>query len=329
MRQGEASAIHVQEPLLLVVWESGMRSVDGASNQLGTAGDAVSAHRVHDSHRVEKFLMVHRKDGLNVLFRAAKQTLLDVWMKDHKGIPGIIAVMHTFGKDLKWNPHMHCIVTCGGLDGQQWRWMRFVSYGRLAVVWRYHVVNGVRELGKKQWKGAQYTKFNRWLNMLYQKKWYVNVGKRLDSLEFTVKYIGRYAKRPVIAETRLKSFDGETVSFAYKDGGLQKEVVLQIPVLEFIGKLVRHIPEKHHRMIRYSGLFASRVKQKMLGLVHAALKDGALPIHTPKKIRSWRDRIIDWSHVDPHQCTCGKTMRLVELVIALRNGEWKRVTMPP
>jgi hypothetical protein len=273
--------------------------------------------------------MVHRKEGLDVLFWAAKQALLDVWAKDGKGVPGIIAVMHTFGKDLKWNPHVHCIVTCGGLAGERWKWMMFVSYKRLAAVWRYHVVDELRKLGKQRCQSVEYRKFNRWLNMLYAKKWYVNVGKKLDSLEFTVKYIGRYAKRPVIAETRLKSFDQNTVEFSYKDRSLEDEVLLKLPVLEFIGKLVRHIPERNHRMIRYSGIFASRVKQKMLGLVSAALGESTLPLHTPRRIRSWRERVIDWAKVDPHQCSCGQMMRMAELMIALKDGGWKRVMVPP
>jgi hypothetical protein len=273
--------------------------------------------------------MAHRKEGLDVLFYAAKQTLLEVWTKDRKGVPGIIAVMHTFGKDLKWNPHVHCIVTSGGLEGQEWKWMTFVSYKRLSAVWRYHVVDGLRSIGRKRWKEVEYTRFNRWLNGLYRKQWYVNVGKRLDSLEFTVRYIGRYAKRPVIAETRLRSFDGETVAFSYRDKVLQKEVVLRLPVLEFMGKLVRHIPEKHHRMIRYAGIFASRVKQEKLGLVAAALGQGALPLHAPRRVRSWRERVVDWSQEDPHRCACGRMMRMAELVIALKHGGWKRVMVPP
>jgi hypothetical protein len=52
------------------------------------------------------------------------------------------------------------------------------------------------------------------------------------------------------------------------------EVLLRLPVVEFIGKMVRHIPEKHHRMIRYSGIFGSRVKVEKLGLVWAALEEG-------------------------------------------------------
>jgi hypothetical protein len=274
-------------------------------------------------------LMIHRKEGLDVLFRAAKQTLLEVWAKAGKGMPGIIAVMHTFGGDLKWNPHVHTIVTCGGLEGKRWRWMLFVSYRRLKGVWKYHVVDGLRQWGKERYRGEAYRRFNRWLDVLYRKQWYVHVGKRLDSLEFTVRYIGRYAKRPVMAETRLKGFDGETVEFSHRDKVLQREVLLRLPVMEFIGKLVRHIPEKHHRMIRYAGIFASRVKQEALGLVQAALGEGCLPVYAPKGVRTWRERILEWTGVDPYRCRCGGMMRLLELVIVKRGGGMMRVTVPP
>lgn len=273
--------------------------------------------------------MVHRKEGLDVLFRAAKQTLLDVWAREKKGVPGIIAVMHTFGGDLKWNPHMHCIVTCGGLLGERWRWMLFVPYRRLKAAWKYNVVDGLRQWGKERYQGVEYRRFNRWLDFLYQKKWYVHVGKRLDSLEFTIKYIGRYAKRPVIAETRLKSLDGEIVTVSHKDKVLQREVMLRLPVTEFIGKVVRHIPEKHHRMIRYSGLFASRVKAEKLGWVWAAVEEGGLPIYAPRPVRSWRERMMEWKGEDPYRCSCGKMMRIVALVIARRGGGWMRVAVPP
>lgn len=273
--------------------------------------------------------MVHRKEGLDSLFQASKQTLLEVWEKAGKGLPGIIAVMHTFGGDLKWNPHVHCIVTCGGLEGERWRSMTFVPYRRLRGAWKYQVIDGLRWWGKERYRGEEYRRFNRWLDMLYRKEWYVNVGKRLDSLEYTVKYIGRYAKRPVIAETRLRSFDGETVDVSHTDKVLQKEVMLRMPVLEFIGKLVRHIPEKHHRMIRYSGLFASRVKAEKLGLVQAALDEGCLPVFAPRPVRSWRERMLAWTGEDPYQCSCGRIMQIVELVIARRDGEWMCVQVPP
>jgi hypothetical protein len=273
--------------------------------------------------------MIHRKKGLDVLFRAAKQTLLDVWERERKGVPGIIAVMHTFGGDLKWNPHVHCMVTCGGLEGERWKHMTFVPYRRLRSVWKYHVADGLRRWGKERYAGAAYRRFNRWLDGLYRKEWYVHVGKRLDSLEYTIRYIGRYAKRPVIAETRLKGFDGKTVTVSHKDKALQREVMLRLPVEEFIGKVVRHIPEKHHRMIRYAGLFAGRVKAQKLGWAGAALEAGCLPIHAPRPVRSWRERMIEWTGEDPYRCSCGMMMCLRELVIATRDGGWMSVRIPP
>jgi hypothetical protein len=196
-------------------------------------------------------------------------------------------------------------------------------------VWKYNVVDGLRRWGKRNYWGQEYTRFNRWLDSLYRKEWYVNVGKRLDSLECTIKYIGRCAKRPVIAETRLKSFDGEIVTVSRRDKVLQREVMLRLPVSEFIGKVVRHIPEKHHRMIRSSGLFASRVKAEKLASVWAAVEDGGLPIHVPRPVRSWRERMIEWNGKDPYWCACGQMMRIVALMIATKDGGWMRIEVPP
>ncbi len=273
--------------------------------------------------------MVQRKEGLDVLFRGAKDAVLSVWEHMGKGMPGIIAVMHTFGGDVKWNPHVHIIVTCGGLEDEAWKWVNFVPYRRLKAAWKYAVVNGIRQWAKGMYTGKRYTRFNRWLDTLYRKEWYVNVGKKLDSLEFTIRYIGRYAKRPVMAETRLKEFDGETVVFTHKDKVLQKEMEIRLPVGEFIGKLVRHIPGKHHRMIRYSGVFASRVKQEKLGMVQAALGGGYLPVYAMKKVRTWRERMREWTGVDPYQCSCGRMMALVELVVRVKGGGMAVIRGPP
>lgn len=329
MRSREEDTIHLQEPVLLIMRESCMRCVDGESHQLGAAGNAVPAHRVHDSVRTAGFLLVHRKEGLDVLFRAAKDAILTVWGDLKKGVPGIIAVVHTFGGDLKWNPHVHVIVTCGGLNGEQWKWMNFVPYEKLKAAWQYGVVDGIRQQAKEHCTGKAYTRFNRGLDFLYRKKWYVNVGKKLDSLEITVRYIGRYTKRPVMAETRLKEFDGETVTFTHKDKQVQAEAEIRLPVEEFIGKLVRHIPEKNHRMIRYAGIFASRVKREKLALVRAALGEGCLPMYAPKPMPSWRERIRTWTGVDPYQCSCGRMMALVCLVVRVKGGKVMTIRGPP
>jgi hypothetical protein len=281
--------------------------------------------------------MVHRKEGLNALFRAATGTLKEIWEKKGAGMPGIIAVVHTFGSDLKWNPHVHVIVTCGGLkeevDGS-WKWVGvdFVPFAFLRQCWRYHVIDELRQWGRKKWEKKEYDVFNCDLNAWYvldgKKEWYVHWGKRLKSLEYTVKYVGRYTKKPVIAETRLKGFDGEVVEFSHRDKVRKEEVMIRMEVREFIGRLVRHIPEKNHRMIRYAGLFANCVKKEMLARARSVLLD-CLPVYVEKPVRSWRERIWEWTGVDPYRCACGGMMELVCVVVRVKGGGMIAIRGPP
>lgn len=71
-----------------------------------------------------------------------------------------------------------------------------------------------------------------------------------------VKYIGRYLGRPVIATSRIDSYDGDCVTFHYNRHEDNKYVEETLPVMEFIQRLIQHIPEKHYKMIRYGGLYA-------------------------------------------------------------------------
>ena len=75
-----------------------------------------------------------------------------------------------------------------------------------------------------------------------------------------IKYIGRYLGRPVIATSRIDSYDGDNVTFHYNRHEDDKYVVETIPAIDFIKRLIRHIPEKHFKMIRYGGIYARHHK---------------------------------------------------------------------
>ncbi len=70
------------------------------------------------------------------------------------------------------------------------------------------------------------------------------------------KYIGRYLGRPVIATSRIDSYDGENVTFHYNRHEDEKLITETVPVLDFISRLVQHIPEKHFKQVRYYGIYA-------------------------------------------------------------------------
>ncbi len=125
-----------------------------------------------------------------------------------------------------------------------------------------------------------YSCFNKVMSTIYKLTWYVHIGKSLLDPQATVRYIGRYTKRAVLAEYRITRYDGKIVRFAFKDyaqGG--KTSYKTMPVLAFIGRLIRHIPDKHFKMVRYAGLFATRWKAQYLAQARAGPRGSSRSCH--------------------------------------------------
>lgn len=124
------------------------------------------------------------------------------------------------------------------------------------------------------------------------------------------KYIGRYLGRPVIATSLIDKYDGENVTFHYNRHEDNKLIVETIPVMEFISRLIRHIPEKHFKQIRYYGLYA-RHKETDKKLVLAIAKEKRKALLS---FNRWRDCTLASFGYDPLKCPhCGKTMLFLEL----------------
>lgn len=274
----------------------------------------------------------NRWESLNLMLRAAYASL-EQWARERKGMRhGVVAVIHTFGSDIKWHPHLHFLVTEGGLslDGKHWirpykeGWLRCEA--GLKKMWRYHCIKAFREAHRQRRlrfpAKCRFLKifpcFNKMLSNLYELNWYVHIGACLRDPASTVRYIGRYTKRAVLAEYRITHYDGQTVRFRFKDyanGGATSYKTL--PVLAFIGRLIRHIPDKHFKMVRYFGLFATRWKKRYLEQARQALgqKDVKLDERTLQSLLPWRERQKAATQQDPLLCrVCRKPMRLVSIV---------------
>ena len=100
------------------------------------------------------------------------------------------------------------------------------------------------------------------LNKLWSLTWYAYIGASLVDPRFSIQYIGRYTKRAVMAEYRIVYYDGKIVRFSYKDyANGAKTSYMTLKVYTFIGRLIRHIADKHFPMIRYycRGLITTRI----------------------------------------------------------------------
>jgi hypothetical protein len=169
-------------------------------------------------------------------------------------------------------------VTLGGLTKDLTAWEKiFFHQATLMRMWRYSVIKLFRETPNlvippniQTQLNSAFT-FTDVLNQLYQKPWIVHCSKPSEDYKKNVNYLGRYAKRPAIAESKLKHYDGHEVAFKYLDHTTKTYRQSVLTVEEFIGRFVQHIPDSDFRMIRYYGFLANRVRGKYLPLVYQLL----------------------------------------------------------
>src|SRR3990167_9764670 len=217
---------------------------------------------------------------LNKIAKLAADCIKAVGRKK-KITPGIFIAIHTFGRDLKRNVHIHVSVTNGGLsdDLTQWKNLYF-KQNVLMKMWRYKVIALFRKTHNQQPliipKAIQkelnplFT-FNHFLNKLYKKKWIVDCAPPSKDHIHNVDYLGRYIKRPPIADSKLRHYDGNEVTFQYLDHKTERYKKLTLTIEQFIGRFVQHIPDVNFRMIRYYGFLANSIRGKLLPVVYQLL----------------------------------------------------------
>lgn len=190
----------------------------------------------------------------------------------------------------------------------------------------FNIPNELKELWQRKLKCRD---FYTATVMLYKIIWYVHIGERLDNAVFTVRYIGRYAKRPCLSETKILyyNFEERIVRFGYHDKITDTDKIETVSVEEFLIRLIRHIPEKNFRMIRYYGLYANAVRNKLLPILIpqiAALYTTAELTYEPKK--TWRELMVESTGVDPLVCpNCNVRMDLTSVTYKTRDGPMKTV----
>jgi len=252
---------------------------------------------------------LENRELLNCLFSAVSSVVLRMFHKDSKTesfTPGFISVLHTFGRDLKWNPHIHCLISEGGLGNRgHWRSKTHFNYKLMRDSFQTALLN---ELQKHL--GSSFKKVKASIYKNHKNGFYVYAKPNKCNPGTVIKYIGRYLGRPVIASSRIDDYDGENVTFHYNRHEDNELVYETIPALNFIERLIRHIPEKHFKMIRYYGLYARhRESDKKLNHAIAKEKHGIY-----LSFNKWRECILASFGYDPLKCPCcGNSMSFLEL----------------
>jgi len=197
-----------------------------------------------------------RKVLMDTAHRTIKKVFSNITKKDIE--PGSIEAIHPFGRDVKFQPHVHSIVTEGGFskDGKFISLGRYISYNALHRKWQYEILNALRKYVSKSIIDEAFRK--------YPKGFCVYVRpEQIKSSKYLAKYIGRYVRHPAIANSRIIAYNGEAVRFYYKDNknALHYKIML---VNDFISAIIQHIPEKNERLVRYYGIYSRRKIRRTL-----------------------------------------------------------------
>ncbi len=203
-----------------------------------------------------------------------------------KLMPGVIAVVHPFGKDIEFKPHTHCLVTEGGFNqkGKFIHLGEYIPYELFHLLWQEEVLNAFRKYLPKEKIDYFFKK--------YPKGFYVYVKpERIHSGKGLIEYIGRYIRHPAIANSRIDRYNGEVVRFFYEDH--ERKIRRRVmKVFDFISAIIQHIPEKHFRLVRYYGVCARR----KTGIVRSFIQQSIIPSSNPIKNISKRSFLCPKCH---------------------------------
>jgi len=198
---------------------------------------------------------------LRILMDAVSKTMKRMVKHRRRAIPGVVCVLHPYGRDLSLNPHVHALATEGGLTRRgEWIPVTFMEYRKLRRIWQYELLTNLKKHMPRSHETSQL------IDNLFRKHpegFYVRAERRVTNPRRTARYIGRYIRHPAIAESRITNFDmqAKTVTFWYQRNGAKETIT--IPVMEFIDRVVKLIPDKNLKLVRYYGLYARRTRNKL------------------------------------------------------------------
>lgn len=267
------------------------------------------------------FFLRHR-NALKFLSKTASQSTLYYFQVKHKITPWILSVIHTFGAKLNRNAHIHLIVSCGGISkNNSFKHISFIPYKLLLVSRKKYLIKNLKIWCTNNLHWNCLVSEKKLLNFLYsqkkmdsneEKSRYIYFSKKANNFETVLSYIGRYLKRPVIAQSRIIHYDWKNVTYSYVDKYDGEVKYITVPALDFLKTLIQHIPNKFFKMVQYSGIFANRSKRKYLKII-------GIYYHNynklPKIPNTFRERIILFTGVDPLKCKCWWYFRKFQIFI--------------
>ncbi len=228
-------------------------------------------------HELNSLFLNNQKEMYNLLFTTA-WSVLKTFFEDekHLGVKGAMtSVLHTWGQNLSYHPHLHCIVPAGGIT-KNGKWKASRSKGKflfpvkaLSKVFRARFVEGIKLISKEN----QIVLSNSFFDKLFEKEWVIYAKRPFKRVNTVLKYLGRYTHRIAISNNRIENIEGDKIQFSsknYRNDGKSESV--ELTANEFLRRFCLHILPPRFRKIRHYGFLSGRKKKVYLAQIRKDLK---------------------------------------------------------
>jgi hypothetical protein len=269
----------------------------------------------------------------DLLFRSASETLAQLAQDPkHLGATvGVIGILHTWGQNLMDHPHIHCIVTGGGLSSKRGRWVScrktfFISVRVMSALFRGKFLDLLNDHFKKDdlvfSDSLSHLKdpgdFETFRKNLYHKKWVVYCKPPFGGPEGVLQYLGRYTHRIAISNHRLLNLRSGDVSFLwrdYADNNHQKTMTLKAD--EFIRRFLLHVLPSRYVRIRHFGLLANRKRKNNIALCRKLLGDTKTATQQNGRKETWQEQLFRICGIDVTLCPVCQKGRMCTVALLL------------
>ena len=249
---------------------------------------------------LNEIFLYNSKICYDILFKATSDTILAL-AKDTKWLGakvGITSVLHTWGQTLEFHPHIHSIVTGGGIFNNKW------IEGKKEYLFKVQVMSSLfrgkflamlkeSELVFPKDKACLKDKvnFNKFLEPLYKKTWITYIEPPKGKPENVIEYIGRYSFRVAISNDRIKDISNNQITFEYKDYKDDSKIkTMTISAEEFIRRFLLHVLPNRFTKIRHYGILSNRSKKAIIKLCRILIGtkvNGDFTINVKRKLKEF------------------------------------------
>lgn len=274
---------------------------------------------------------MNRKIMYDLLFRSVSETLMEL-ANDQKYLGakiGAIGILHTWGQNLMDHPHIHCIVTGGGLspDGSRWVSCRkgfFLPVRVMSALFRGKFLDHLKhcfERCKLVFPGSiSHLKepgiFETFRKRFYDKKWVVYCKPPFGGPTGVLQYLGRYTHRIAISNNRILANRDGNVSFLWRDyADDSRKKTMTLKADEFIRRFLLHVLPERYVRIRHFGLLANRSRKENIAVCRQIIGGKKAVAKENTKQETWQEQLLRICGIDVAACPVCQAGRMFRVAL--------------